>query len=413
MDHNLVMADISVTSSSTYTAIVVKEEQSKATEPIENSIEVCVLPVAKQQTSEPTANNDTYKCVSIEIHDAYNDIENEYHLLDGSPAMAPSDTICDDALEKLSELRQFTNKNVMPDDSCCDDDSYSIVTRHSNDYDTIEMLDNEFAVDDDYESEDNQSTADPKIMDACNTYYCSGCDVSIPLAKQDDHRQMHGELMANLMESIDYFRCGNCCTVFISVTAFSNHIETSQCYSADTKDAAAGAAAAGDCQLLNEATFYKISGENVMPKRLHSIRKLYECLYECDLCRLILNGNTVGDIQRHYRSHYHLTSRTTVDASNQLMEANVAHRCGDCDKLLPNIVETFYHAYFHLSAFACPLAECQLHYQSFRLLDNHLRRSKHGQVARLQRTVTGKLLCNLCGMCVAKQRERALCSLCV
>lgn len=368
VDLNLAMADTSVSS----TCTVIKAEQPIATKPLENQKEESTMPL------EATATSETCKYVTIK-EDAYNnDDVDEYHLDTSeilSSVVASNDSISDIEIERFD---QFPKEN-MPDDT-----SYSI------EYDNIEMLDDDdLPVD---EERDIQSTADLTPETHHDTYFCTCCDQSMPLDKRDDHRLLHGQIMPKLMHSINYYRCGNCCTVFISVDTFSHHIESNTCHLSDIKYFSA----AGDRHFSDEQTFYKVHN-TFMPKQLHSIRKLDEYLYECDLCRSIINGNT-ADIQRHFRSNYHMNTRCTSEMLNHLVDAQVVHRCADCDTLFPNIVETFYHAYFHSTVYACPLAVCQLRYESFRLLANHLGRTKHGQATELQLMGSDELICNLCGM---------------
>lgn len=204
-----------------------------------------------------------------------------------------------------------------------------------------------------------------KFCSVCNLVLSANCTFV-------SHMEFHKQTLPMIIDWGNFFRCGNCLTVFCDADALDQHLQHSDnCiknYDEDDKSNCV------DYQFLEDQNFIDTS------PRLCSCSKSIDedDLIMCDCC-LQFSGNSVEEILDHcINAHFsEETEQTNVyDVVPQFEEhLETIHKCGVCFKTFPTFKDTACHTYFHSSKFVCPYQDCSDTYSKFFLLNQHLERN--------------------------------------
>uniref|UniRef100_A0A182NDD2 Protein krueppel n=1 Tax=Anopheles dirus TaxID=7168 RepID=A0A182NDD2_9DIPT len=210
---------------------------------------------------------------------------------------------------------------------------------------------------------------------ACCTY-CNLTGRSEALAR---HFQTHKETLELCLESIDYYRCSDCFTVFISQTDMTEHFG-SECKRVPSDEYVYHS------DLHKHETFY-LNGPDICVPRLKTFKK-QDNKFRCGQCSKFATS-CFDTMRGHCLTHEADDDKT--DDVNLLWKNNhldEIHICGLCEAQFPDATYIRQHLYFHQEAFVC-VYDCGMTFASFLRITRHFeRKHTHGQTLGESTTTT-------------------------
>uniref|UniRef100_A0A182Q9U9 C2H2-type domain-containing protein n=1 Tax=Anopheles farauti TaxID=69004 RepID=A0A182Q9U9_9DIPT len=200
--------------------------------------------------------------------------------------------------------------------------------------------------------------------------FCTYCNLTGSSEVLARHFQTHKETLELCLESIDYYRCSDCFTVFITQKLFIDHFSTGCTRVASDEYV-------HHSDLNKHETFY-LYGPDICVPRLKTFKKL-DNKFRCGQCPKFAT-NCFDTMREHLLVHEADDDKT--DDVNLLWKNNhldEIHICGMCKAQFPDATYIRQHLYFHQDSFVC-VYDCDQIFASFLRLTRHLsRKHVHGQ----------------------------------
>ncbi|XP_052871725.1 zinc finger protein 266-like [Anopheles cruzii] len=206
----------------------------------------------------------------------------------------------------------------------------------------------------------NWSVAKREPQDSCT--YCDFTSRSTTFVR---HFLIHKQTLEMCFESIDYFRCSLCFTVFISQSHFEEHFDTT-CASVAQEEYTVNE------DLLKHETFYQ-NGLDICVPKLKTFKRT-DTRFRCGRCGLY--QDTFEDMRLHCQTHEAEDDHTqNVDLLWRENMLERVHVCGICGAQFPDAVFIRQHLYFHQTSYFCAY-DCSQIFDDFHRLTKHISR-KH------------------------------------
>uniref|UniRef100_A0A182MI17 Protein krueppel n=1 Tax=Anopheles culicifacies TaxID=139723 RepID=A0A182MI17_9DIPT len=198
--------------------------------------------------------------------------------------------------------------------------------------------------------------------------YCSYCNWNGRPATLQQHFQTHIATFELCLESIDYLRCSECFTVFLSQMHFIEHFSTS-CNFVPSEEYVYHP------DLQRHETFY-LNGLDLCVPRLKTFKQIAN-KYQCGQC-ITYTSNVFETMRQHLLLHE--AEDDKIDDIHMLWKRNRLdriHVCGICNAHFPDATYIRQHLYFHQDSFIC-IYGCGMIFESFLRMTRHFER-KHVQ----------------------------------
>uniref|UniRef100_A0A182RIU4 Uncharacterized protein n=1 Tax=Anopheles funestus TaxID=62324 RepID=A0A182RIU4_ANOFN len=205
--------------------------------------------------------------------------------------------------------------------------------------------------------------------------YCTYCNWNGRPAMLEQHFQVHKATFELCLESIDYFRCSDCLTVFLTQMHFIEHFGT-ECNGAPHEEYIYHS------DLRRHETFY-LNGLDICVPRLKTFKKISN-KYQCGRC-VKCTTNGFDAMRQHFLTHEAEDDKT--DDVHLLWKNNrldQIHVCGICNAQFPDATYIRQHLYFHQDSFIC-IYDCGMIFTSFLRMTSHFER-KHMQDRKITET---------------------------
>lgn len=198
------------------------------------------------------------------------------------------------------------------------------------------------------------------------TTECNICKVNVASRVANSHRNLHQQTLPIILDSIPYFRCGRCKTVFVEIAQMENHFLNGSCCSdADEPNCT-------DYQYLDDFPGDTEEGgpfSGCRTLRLSSVIQTSDDTFSCELCYSFSSSN-VHDILIHCATHFSNDKENNVVYYDEMMPG--AHRCGVCRLNHSSLSAALRHVFFHSTTFICPLMDCDEKFAEFKHLNVHI-----------------------------------------
>lgn len=202
------------------------------------------------------------------------------------------------------------------------------------------------------------------------TETCNICKIELKSNAINSHRNLHQQTLPIILDSIPYFRCGRCKTVFPDIGQMESHFDIGSCcsYVDETTDCT-------DYQYLED--FPECDTEEGGPfsgcrtLRLSSVMQTTDDTFSCELCYNFSSSN-VNDILDHCVKHFSNDKENNVVYYDEIMPG--PHRCGVCQLSQPSLSAALRHVFFHSTTFCCPIKDCDDKFTEFKCLSGHIER---------------------------------------
>lgn len=198
--------------------------------------------------------------------------------------------------------------------------------------------------------------------------FCNICNhfLSLGSTSYKNHMSCHERSMPMLVDSVHYYRCGGCSTVFNHPEQLETHLNELDC--ADNKPSKPSG---DDAQILKDRNLLDVC------QRLYSCTRLDDNLYICDWCSDFTDESVTGILDHFTKTHFEHFEDGIADVTNaqHFQSLSVPHKCGVCSDIFGTIQEAIKHVYLHSTVFQCPYNNCSDSYAKFYLLHQHLERN--------------------------------------
>ncbi|XP_058066461.1 zinc finger protein 271-like [Anopheles bellator] len=211
---------------------------------------------------------------------------------------------------------------------------------------------------------------------------CTYCDFTSRATTFVRHFLIHKQTLEMCFESIDYFRCSLCFTVFISQSHFEEHFDTT-CASVAQEEYTVHE------DLLKHETFYQ-NGLDICVPKLKTFKRT-DARFRCGRC--CVYQDTFEDMRLHCQTHEVEDDHTqNVDLLWRENMLEKVHVCGICGAHFPDAMFIRQHLYFHQTAYFCAY-DCSQTFDDFHRLTKHISR-KHYKPAGEE--TTAEFFCDRC-----------------
>lgn len=199
-----------------------------------------------------------------------------------------------------------------------------------------------------------------------STETCNICKIEVKSNAIKSHRNLHQQTLPMILDSIPYFRCGRCKTVFAEISHMESHYVNGNCCSYVDEPICTDYQYLEDFPECDTEEGGPFSGCRTL--RLSSVQTTDET-FNCELCYDFSSSN-VDDILDHSVKHFSNDKENNVVYYDEIMPG--PHRCGVCQLNQPSLSAALRHVYFHLTTFVCPIKDCDENFAEFKSLSGHI-----------------------------------------
>lgn len=196
---------------------------------------------------------------------------------------------------------------------------------------------------------------------------CNICKIELKPSTIKSHRNLHQQTLPMILDSIPYFRCGRCKTVFAEIVQMESHFFNGTCCTYVDEPACTDYQYLEDfpeCDTEEDGPF---SGCRTL--RLSSVMQTTDDTFSCELC-YNFSSSSVHDILVHCVEHFSNDKENNVVYYDEIMPG--PHRCGVCQLNQPSLSAALRHVFFHLTTFICPIKDCDDGFAEFKFLSLHI-----------------------------------------
>lgn len=173
------------------------------------------------------------------------------------------------------------------------------------------------------------------------------------------HANEHLQVMSQLINSISYYRCSRCSSIFLDADELTTHItEETICDPSSNPNDRENCC---DYQFLDNAA---IDQQRIWVYSCY--KNIGSNLPACDVCHQVFE--TFDD----YFLHFGIEHLENTDFCIDFMLSEMIHRCGVCGKSYNNLKNALQHVYFHQTEFHCFEDECSSAFGEFDSLYEHI-----------------------------------------
>lgn len=199
------------------------------------------------------------------------------------------------------------------------------------------------------------------------TETCNICKIELNTITIKSHRNLHQQTLPMILDSIPYFRCGRCKTVFAEIVHMENHFLNGNCCSYIDEPTCTDYQYLEDFPECDTEEGGLFSGCRTL--RLSSVMQTADDTFSCELCYNFSSSN-VHDILDHCVEHFSNDKENNVVYYDKIMPG--PHRCGVCQLNQPSLSAALRHVFFHLTTFICPVKDCDDRFAEFKFLSLHI-----------------------------------------
>lgn len=196
---------------------------------------------------------------------------------------------------------------------------------------------------------------------------CNICKTEVKSSHVKSHRNLHQQTLPMILDTIIYFRCGRCKTVFTEVANIEAHFDNLACCTYVDEPVCTDYQYLEDfpeCDTEEDGLF---SGCRTL--RLSSVMQTTDDTFSCELC-YNFSSSSVNDILIHSIKHFDNDKENNVVYYDEIMPG--PHRCGVCQMNQPSLSAALRHAFFHSTTFICPIKDCEHNFDEFKNLSLHI-----------------------------------------
>ncbi|XP_035791993.1 zinc finger protein 530-like [Anopheles albimanus] len=202
---------------------------------------------------------------------------------------------------------------------------------------------------------------------------CLYCNYTAQSATFAKHLLVHQQTLELCFESIEYYRCGNCFTVFMSQEHMEEHFESS-CSPVQSNDIVK------HVDLSKHESFYQNGVDMCVPK-FKTFTSAGDGMYRCFRCATVVDD--FDAIRAHCTEHDLVDDdETDVDQIWETNQFDTVHVCGVCQGQFSDATFIRQHVYFHQTSYFC-MYNCEHVSDDFGRLTRHLQ-AKHFTAPELQ-----------------------------
>lgn len=334
--------------------------------------------------------------VSIQADDSFYVEETELDAEDGYTSVDMIDDI-EDVQEGVDNTELVVDDNNMPELLVQDEFHFDANKTKENqgiETDAVEFLTYEVVQQDDPEivTKTTKTLSKPeskkKFEEECT--YCNF--VTNNKTAFSNHYAIHQQTIEDIFERVDYYRCMNCKSVYLTTTGLEKHFTGETCAAIEPENLEESRDAIKHEQFYNH-------GMNICLPKIKSFHMNENLQIVCSLCSFVFMS--LSDALGHY-SIAHDDEEPDADDIATLWENceyNLVHRCGICNDQFADASFIRQHIYFHRAKHNCPY-DCLETYRDFLKLTTHLSRSHLKNACSLSIEARGILqpafVCHIC-----------------
>ncbi|XP_037036479.1 zinc finger protein 37 homolog [Bradysia coprophila] len=195
---------------------------------------------------------------------------------------------------------------------------------------------------------------------------CNICKTKVKTSLLKSHRNLHQRTLPTILDSIPYFRCGRCKTVFSEISHLESHFVNGSCSSYEDEPNCTDYQYLEDFPECDTEEGGEFSGCRTL--RLCSVLQTSDDTFTCELC-FNFTSSSVHDILVHCVKHFSNDKENNVVYYDETMPG--PHRCGVCQLNQSSLSAALRHVFFHLSSFICPHKDCDDKFADFKSLNVH------------------------------------------
>ncbi|KAJ6633402.1 Zinc finger protein [Pseudolycoriella hygida] len=200
-----------------------------------------------------------------------------------------------------------------------------------------------------------------------STEICNICRMDLSPNIVKSHRNLHQQTLPMILDSIPYFRCGSCKTVFLEISNMESHFTKGACCSYVDEPTCTDYQYIEDFPEFDTEEGGPFSGCRTL--RLCSVMQSTDGTFSCELCYNYTSSN-VNDVFLHSVKHFSNDKENNVVYYDEIMRGS--HRCGICRLNQPSLSAALRHVFFHMKTFLCPIRDCDDIFDEFRFLSFHI-----------------------------------------
>lgn len=161
---------------------------------------------------------------------------------------------------------------------------------------------------------------------------CNICKIELKSNNTKSHRNLHQQTLPMILDSIPYFRCGRCKTVFPEAGHMESHFANGACCSYDDEPACTDYQYLEDFPECDTEEGGPFSGCRTL--RLSSVMQTTDDSFSCELC-YNFSSSHIHEILIHcVQAHFENDEENNVVYYDEVMPG--PHRCGICQLNQPS-----------------------------------------------------------------------------
>lgn len=248
------------------------------------------------------------------------------------------------------------------EDPLVDEIEYKVERVHDDKIDELDMLDftETYSL-----TELNKPTASKRSKK--KTEACNICKIELKPSLIKSHRNLHQQTLPMILDSIPYFRCGRCKTVFPEINQMESHFANTTCCAYVDEPICTDYQYLEDFPECDTEEGGPFSGCRTL--RLSSVMQTTDDTFSCELC-YNFSSSSVHDILIHCVEHFSNDKENNVVYYDEIMPG--PHKCGICQLNQPSLSAALRHVFFHLTYFICPVKDCDGKFAEFKFLSLHI-----------------------------------------